>query len=234
VRRRGKLGKNFKSLNTFEKITDTEIWNAENIYHLKTDISRISQIIYHYEIYKKIINLPGCIIECGVFKGNSLIRFLTYRSILENNFSRDVFGFDIFGKFPNTKNINDKNIIKKWQKEANNGISIEELEDNLNKKKFTNFKLIKGNLLKTISKFLKQNPNIKIALLHLDLDTYEPTKYALDKFSKMITKGGIILIDDYSTVYGATKAIDEFLKKNKKLKIQKFTFYKKPSFIINE
>ena len=68
----------------------------------------------------------------------------------------------------------------------------------------------------------------------MDLDTYEPTKYALDKFSKMITKGGIILIDDYSTVYGATKAIDEFLKKNKKLKIQKFTFYKKPSFIINE
>jgi hypothetical protein len=225
---------NFKSKNTFEKITDAEIWNAENIYHLKTDISRISQVIYHYEIYKKIINIPGCIIECGVFKGNSLIRFLTYRSILENNFSRDVFGFDIFGKFPNSKNINDKNFIKKWEKEANNSISIEELENNLKEKKFTNFKLIKGNLLKTISKFLKQNPNIKIALLHLDLDTYEPTKYALNKFSKMMTKGGIILIDDYSTVYGATKAMDEFLKKNKKLKIHKLTFYKKPSFIITE
>ena len=85
-----------------------------------------------------------------------------------------------------------------------------------------------------INTILRDNIHIKIALLHLDLDTYEPTKYALDKFSKMIIKGGIILIDDYSTVYGATKAIDEFLKKNKKLKIQKFTFYKKPSFIINE
>jgi len=68
----------------------------------------------------------------------------------------------------------------------------------------------------------------------LDLDTYEPTKYALNKFSKMMTKGGIILIDDYSIVYGATKAIDEFLKKNKKLKLHKLTFYKKPSFIITE
>jgi len=223
---------NCKSLNTFKEISDAEIWNAENIYHLKTDISRIAQILYHYEIYKKIINIPGCIIECGVFKGNSLTRFLTYRSILENNFSRDVFGFDIFGKFPTVKNTNDKNFIKKWEKEANNGISVEELEDNLKKKKFTNFSLIKGNLFKTISKFLKQNPNIKIALLHLDLDTYKPTKYALDKFSKMMTKGGIILIDDYSTVYGATKAIDEFLKKNNKFKIEKLTFFKKPSFII--
>ena len=231
---REKEKEKFKSLNTFQKISTSEIWNAENIYHLKTDTSRISQIIYHYEIYKKILNIPGCIIECGVFKGNSLIRFLTYRSILENNFSRDVFGFDIFGKFPNSKNINDKIFIKKWEKEANNGISIEELEDNLKEKKFTNFKLIKGNLLKTIPKFLKQNPNTKISLLHLDLDTYEPTKYALNKFSKMMTKGGIILLDDYSQVYGATKATDDFLKKNKKFKIQKLIFYKKPSFIITE
>ena len=43
----------------------------------------MSQILYHYELYKKILNIPGSIIECGVFKGSSLVRFLTYRSVLE-------------------------------------------------------------------------------------------------------------------------------------------------------
>ena len=55
-----------------------DIWNSENIFHMKSDITRISKIIYQYEIYKKITNISGDIIECGVFKGNSLIRFLTY------------------------------------------------------------------------------------------------------------------------------------------------------------
>ena len=43
-------------------------------------------------------------------------------------------------------------------------------------------------------------------------------------------KNGIILIDDYSEIYGATKAIDDFLKK-KKLKVEKLSYYKRPSFI---
>ena len=68
-------------------ITEDKIWEAENIYHLKTNISRISKLIYQYEIYKKIKNVPGDIFEFGVFKGISLIRLLTFRSILENNFS---------------------------------------------------------------------------------------------------------------------------------------------------
>ena len=65
-----------KTINIFSKISRQDVWNAENIYHLKSDISRIGKLLYHYEIYKKIQNIPGDIIECGVFKGSSLVRFL--------------------------------------------------------------------------------------------------------------------------------------------------------------
>ena len=82
------------TINKFNKISINEIWNAENIYHLKTDLTRISKLIYHYEIYKKILGIPGDIVELGVFKGNSIVRFATYRSILENNNSRKIIGFD--------------------------------------------------------------------------------------------------------------------------------------------
>ena len=66
------------------------------------------------------------------------------------------------------------------------------------------------------------------------MDVYEPTKFVLDNLFSKIVKGGIILIDDYQTVYGATKAIKEFLKKNKKLKIQKLRFNSVPWFIIKK
>ena len=79
-----------KSISKFKNVSKEDIWNSENIYYLKTDINRISNLITHYEIYKKIISLPGDVVECGVFKGISLTRFLTFReikvySILFNN-----------------------------------------------------------------------------------------------------------------------------------------------------
>ncbi len=70
-----------KNSNKFKNISPSKVWEAENIYHLKTNISRISKLIYQYEIFKKIKNVPGDVLEFGVFKGVSLVRLLTYRSI---------------------------------------------------------------------------------------------------------------------------------------------------------
>ena len=121
-----------KSKKTFKNIKQNEIWDAENIFYLKTDVTRIPKLIYHYEIYKKISNLPGDVIECGVFKGISLTRFLTFRENLENSYSRKIFGFDVFGKFPKAKND------KKTQQAIlplGDGITKDELNDAFSKRK---------------------------------------------------------------------------------------------------
>ena len=54
-----------------------EISETENIFYLKLDFSRISKFIYHFEIYKKILELPGHVLEFGVFKGASFSKFLS-------------------------------------------------------------------------------------------------------------------------------------------------------------
>lgn len=221
-----------KSVSKFKNVSNNDIWNSENVYYLKTDTSRISKLIYHYEIYKKIISLPGDIVECGVFKGISLTRFLTFREIMENYNSRKIYGFDVFGKFPKAKNPNDKSFVKKWENSAGDGIDVKELNDILLDKKFSNFELVKGDVKKTIPHLTKKEPHLKISLLHLDMDIYEPTKFVLKKLFPYVVKGGIILIDDYNAVYGATKAVDEFLNLNKDLEIKKLNFYKLPSYII--
>ena len=48
-------------------------------FHLKSDVSRYGKLLSHYEIYKQILSIPGDIIECGVFKGVSLLQFASFR-----------------------------------------------------------------------------------------------------------------------------------------------------------
>lgn len=80
---------------------DTEnCWDYENGFYLTAENKRFSKFIAHYELYKMIKDIPGEIVEFGVFKGASLIRWATFRELLETSFSRKIIGFDVFGKFP--------------------------------------------------------------------------------------------------------------------------------------
>ena len=54
------------------------------------------------------------------------------------------------------KNKNDKQFIKNFEKITGDGISIDELNKILIEKKFENFELVKGDIKKTIPKFLKK------------------------------------------------------------------------------
>ena len=197
-------------------------WNQENLFYHTSDKSRIQKLVDHYEIYKKISKTKGDIIECGVFKGVSLIRFITFRDIDKSSKIKKVYGFDAFGNFP--KLTTDK-VHKKRD------IDFAKYQD---KKIGLGIKLIKGDVTKTIDQFINKKKNLKISLLHLDMDTYFPTKYSLNKLFKYIVKEGVILVDDYKHIKGATIAIDEFLKKNKKLKIEKLSKQSRPSFIIKK
>lgn len=208
-----------------------KIWEAENFFYLNSDISRLNKIITHYEIFKLTEKIPGKILEFGIFKGNSLIRFLSFRNLL--NLSRKkVIGFDAFGDFPKQKINEDNKFAKNHDKYFGKGHSVTNIIKSLEKKKIDNFKLIKGNIMKTLPIFLKKQKNLKISFLHLDLDVYEPTKFVLNTLFKKISKNGLVLIDDYGKIKGATNATDEFLKKNRKLRLQTLEFNKTLKFFI--
>ena len=196
-----------------EKIIFKKKWDYENGFYLTSDKSRLQKIITHYEIFKKTRKVRGDIIEFGVFKGNSLIRFATYRDIFKSN--KKIIGFDAFGRFPIQNNKNDNKFIKKFEKESGIGISLNNLKSFLNKKKLKNILLYKGNIETTIEEFLKENKLLKISFLHIDVDVYQPTKIILEKLFDKVSRNGIILFDDYSVIEGETKAVDEFLKKKK-------------------
>jgi hypothetical protein len=160
-------------------------WDYENGFYLTCETTRIGKFLNHLEVYKKILELPGDILEFGVYKGTSIVRLLSFRNLLENETSRKVFGFDIYGKFPDSLELeSDREFVQRFENAGGFGISKKELEFHLENKGFKNFELIQGDILKTIPEFLAKSQSRKISLLHIDVDVYEPTKVILENLWK--------------------------------------------------
>ena len=221
-------------MKTYLPNPDISPWDFENGFYLTSENNRLSSFICHLELYKKITNLPGDVIEFGVYKGVSLIQFLTFRNYYENPESRKIIGFDIFGKFPDEiKHEEDKKFVTRFENDGGCGISDSLLTSYLEKKGFNNFELVKGDITKTLPEFLEKYPEKRFSLIHLDVDVYEPTLTVLENTWERLVKGGIIILDDYGTVYGETIGVEEFFK-DKDVKIRKLPFKYKPSYIIKE
>ncbi len=217
-------------LPNFEKAFD-----YENNFYLSCDMTRISKILAHYELFNKVIDIGGEIVECGVFKGASLARFAMFREIFTNPFSKKIIAFDVFGKFPQTKFKDDVKVRKNFVKEAGeNSISKPQLLHVLKNKGITKWiELVKGDITRTVPAYIKKHPELKISLLNLDTDIYEPAVTILEHLYPRIVKGGVLIIDDYGTFPGETKAVDEYFK-NKKVKINKFPFRTTPCYLVKQ
>jgi hypothetical protein len=208
------------------------VWDYENGFYWFSHPSRLNKVLAQYELYKTIVNLPGHIFELGVFKGASLIRLTTFRSTLEHEFSRKIVGFDAFGKFP-TRDLSlarDVEYAEAFAESGGDGLHLSELEFLLLNKRFTNVELVQGNVLDSLPEYLEDHPETRLALLHLDMDVKEPTKFALDLLYDRVVPDGLIVFDDYNAVAGETEAVDEFVH-SRNLVIEKLPFYNVPAFV---
>lgn len=212
-------------------------FDYENGFYLTANYKRTGRLLAHYELYKLISSLEGDIIECGVFKGASLMRFVNFIQLFERekHFKRNVIGFDIFGKFPGTDFEEDKAELQAFIDETGGGISIDEDELNsyIELKNFKNCKLVKGDILDTVPKFVSANPNTKIALLNIDTDIYEPCKVILEKLAPLVVKGGVIIFDDYGVFQGETELADKYAAENG-FEIKCFDFTKVPYYLVKK
>ena len=206
----------------------------ENNFYLSSDVSRIGKAIAHYELYKMIKGLRGSIVECGVFKGISLIRFASFRKLFDIH-TRTIIGFDAFGKFPKTSYLPDIKMRQEFiRKSGLEGISIQQLRTVLKKKGLNKkIELVQGDITKTVHDYIKKHPNLTISLLNLDTDVYEPAVTILEYLFPRIVKRGILILDDYGVFKGETKAVNQYFR-DKKIKIRKFSFSKTPSYIIKK
>ncbi len=217
-------------------------YDYETNFHLTLELSRLAKFIAHYEAYKMVQELPGAIVECGVFKGTSLTRFALFRELLGNYFSTKIIAFDVFGdQFPNTTYQEDKAQREHWIKTAGpSSISVDQLRQIFEWMNLQNYELVPGDILETVPKYLRENAGLKVSLLNIDCDFVEPTYCVLENFYGRVVKGGIILLDNYAgegttgySYHGDTKGTDDFFT-DKNVTIKRFPFGSRPCYIIKE
>jgi len=221
------MGKNFMGFDP------DKCWDYENGFYLTSHVTRLSKMLAHYELYKSIVGLPGHIVECGVYKGASFLRFATFREILESPHSRKIIGFDAFGRFPEGgANTNDRDFIRSFSAEGGDGISHDCFIEVLSHKGFENFELIEGDICSTVPRYVANHPELKIALLHVDVDVYQASRVILEQLFDRVVRHGLVVFDDYGTVAGETLAVDEFLQRTQKeLSIEKLPISHIPAYI---
>ncbi|MDA9101232.1 TylF/MycF family methyltransferase [Omnitrophica bacterium] len=204
----------------------------ENYYYLSSGITRMRKLIAHYEFYKMAAKIPGDIVECGVFKGASFMRWAKFREIFGQTDERSIIGFDTFGTFPETEFAADQEKRAEFiRKAGSESISAEQLHRVLDRLGLDRkIDLVEGNILQVMPDYLKARPDLKIALLLIDVDTYEAAKCSLESLYPFVVQGGIIVFDDYGVFPGTTKAVDDFMRETNHV-ISKLAVSEKTNFI---
>jgi hypothetical protein len=207
-------------------------WDHENAFWLSCGSSRLSKALAQYELFKKVLDLPGAIVECGVFKGASFSRFAMLRELLASTQSRRLIGFDTFDRFPETNHQPDVAARERFIESAGDtSISVEQLREVLRRKDAeSNTELVPGDINETVPASVEEHPELRIALLNIDTDVYEPAVTALEHLYERVVPDGIVVLDDYGVFPGESSAVDEFFA-DPPVRIERFPWAPTPSFI---
>jgi len=179
-----------------------------------TDHQRLKSLLDGVEYIIKN-KLPGSFVECGVWKGGSMMAVAKKLQDL-NADDRDIFLFDTFEGMsaPSEHDISQTGfnpLDESKSKHMENPLDL--VKANLYKTNYPKSKIhfIKGKVEDTLSKY----DTGEIAILRIDTDYYESTKTEMESLFPKIIKGGIIIIDDFGSWLGARKAVLEYIEKNK-------------------
>ncbi len=173
-----------------------------------------------YEATKYIVasGIPGDFVECGVWKGGSAM-IIAHTLLLAGEKDRKIYLYDTFEGMPKPTPV-DRTIVgclfalDRWKKEQQNGYNtwcfspLEEVRKNVESTGYPkkNFVFIKGKVEETIPHTVPPS----VALLRLDTDFYESTKWELRHIYPLLRPGGILVVDDYGCWKGVQEAVDEY------------------------
>lgn len=172
-------------------------------------------------------NIEGDIVECGIASGGNFATMMLGAITNPSGYERTFWGFDSFqgiqlaGKKDTvqagigaiTHNVN----VPEEQLLVSSGITVHPKAQVIGH--LTNWGLMPKLKINLVEGWVQHSiPTVvdkidKISILRLDMDIYEPTKFTLKHLYPKISKGGVIIIDDWA-LDGARIACQEYLEEN--------------------
>ena len=200
---------------------DQTVYDYFNNFIFSNDIKLIGKLLHRFEYFLKTKDLPGDIVEVGVFKGSGISSFMKFIEVYCSNSNKKVIGFDIFDTCSAEDilvkdGLNDKeNMFVVYDRVDHSELTYESVKSRLLKTNISSdkFKLIQGDVEKTLPEFLEQNPGFRASMIYIDVDLDRPTYYALKHLWDRLLPGGVILFDEYEYhKFSESDGVEKFLK----------------------
>jgi hypothetical protein len=187
-------------------IAESPFSNLERLqnFTLYTPRQDLTNFLVRYEIFKRVLAVQGSIVECGVLRGGGLMAWAQFSAIFEpTNHQRRVVGFDTFTGFPK---LSKQDRSSESDQARPGGLAVDSYDhlqhcvELYDMNRFIGHvpkvELVRGDSVKTIPQYLKENPQLIVSLLYLDFDIYQPTLAALKAFVPRMPKGSVIAFDE--------------------------------------
>ena len=217
-----------------------QVYSHFNQFIFSTDIRILGKLLHRYEFFRKTLDLPGDIVELGVFKGSGISTWCKFLDIFCHHSNKKVIGFDLF-QSPDTQTTLSKYVNGNVMNTVFNRVTLSELSiDSVSNRLSTagisphKYILVEGDCTKTTASFANENPGFRISILYLDLDLNEPTYYALLNLWDRIVPGGIVVFDEYEYhKFDESNGADRFFKeRNIKYELKTTHFYAPTAYIV--
>ena len=159
----------------------------------------LTTLLVKYEIMKRLLNVHGSIVECGVGFGGGLFTWAQLSAILEpTNHQRRIIGFDSFAGFPSVSEHDKGSYVGELAIDSEAELKKCALAYDLNRfvGHIPKIEVVRGDITETVPQYIEKNPHLIVSLLYLDCDIYAPTYAALKAFTKRLPKGAIIAFDE--------------------------------------
>jgi O-methyltransferase len=198
-----------------------EIWEAvrDRTMTHHTRVHFLVQAVRYVDRHR----VPGAIVECGVWRGGSMLT-VAHTLLRLGVADRDLYLFDTFEGMtaPTERDVRitqgkhaDELLAAKgpgpmaWARPGRFVATLDDVKEGFAALDYPEDRVhfVPGRVEDTVP---QQAPE-GIAILRLDTDWYESTKHELTHLYKRLAPGGVLIIDDYGTWHGSKEATDEFL-----------------------
>ncbi len=181
---------------------------------------QLSRLLHHYELFRMVREVPGSIAECGVFRGETLLLWAKMLEIFcMGDRSRVVYGFDHFQGLRDLCTADGPENAAMHRGAYDGGDDFEQLQTLIELFDADRFapgkpriELVDGDARETLPRWAEENPGVRLSVLHLDFDLYEPTMAALETLYPRVVPGGLVIFDEFGfeNFPGETQAAEDY------------------------
>ncbi len=195
---------------------DIELYDRVRSFTLTSE-ARVFQLARSVE-YLVRNDVPGAIVECGVWRGGSIMAAALTLLRLKRT-DRDIWLYDTFEGMPppdaRDKRFDDMaagDILKSRTKSEKDPYwayaTLDDVKTNLASTGYPGARIhyVQGKVEDTIPGEIPE----QIALLRLDTDWYSSTMHELVHLYPRLSRHGVMIVDDYGWWKGQKQAVDEY------------------------